>query len=77
MIPQGGAPASGPPAETPPFSKLAQPNQGCAQSVSPRYDYDWVASLLDVEARRGDTTPEEFLLAAGVGPALHSAVSLH
>jgi hypothetical protein len=45
--------------------------------VSPRYDYDWVASLLDVEARRGDTTPEEFLLAAGVGPALHSAVSLH
>ncbi len=37
--------------------------------MSPRYDDDWVASLLDVEVRLGDTTPEEVLLAAGLGSA--------
>ena len=31
-----------------------------------RYDKDWIASLLDVENRLGDTTPEQCLRDAGV-----------
>ena len=34
--------------------------------MSPRYDDEWVASLLDAEERLGDKTPEELLLAAGL-----------
>ena len=35
--------------------------------MSPRYDDDWVATMLDAESRQGELTPEELLRSAGLG----------
>lgn len=41
--------------------------------MSARYDEEWIASLLDVEKRLGDTTPEQCLATAGMQPG-HTVV---
>ncbi len=36
--------------------------------MSPRYDDEWIARMLDVEGRLGNLTPEQLLISTGLAP---------